>query len=107
MAVFNGTSGADTFTAAAGTNRYDAFGGNDTINFNFKLTDATITFSGREVIVDTPSSHTVLTGFQTYKFTDGTVQENDGNALVADLFYYAQNHDVWAAGLDAETHYNT
>src|SRR5215204_5973163 len=100
MAVFSGTSADNVFTIAAGNNRYDALGGNDTAIFSFKLTDATITYSsGNEVIVDTTTSHTVLTGFQKYQFTDGTVDESDGSPLVSDLFYYAQNHDVWAAGL--------
>src|SRR5262249_48231352 len=82
-------------------------GGIDTINFNFKLTDATVTYSGNQVIIDGPASHTVLTGFEIYKFTDGTVNDNDGDALVDDLFYYAQNHDVWLAGADADAHYHT
>ena len=98
MAVFTGNSGNNVFTVAAGTNRYDGLTGHDTIIFNFALTDATITFSGTEVTVDTATSHTVLTGFQTYQFTDGTVEENDGNPLVSDLFYYAQNHDVARQG---------
>jgi len=105
MAVFTGTSGNDVFTAAAGSNRYEGLAGTDKIIFNFALTDATITFSGTEVIVDTATSHTVLTGFQTYQFSDGTVEENDGNPLVSDLFYYAQNHDVWLAKADADAHY--
>ena len=49
----------------------------------------------------------MLTGFQNYVFTDGTVENNDGNPLVDDLFYYSRNHDVWNAHVDAETHYNT
>jgi VCBS repeat-containing protein len=105
MAVYTGTSGNDVFTVAAGTNRYEGRAGADKIIFSFALTDATITFSGTEVTVDTATSHTVLTGFQTYQFTDGTIEENDGKPLVADLFYYAQNHDVWLAKLDADDHY--
>src|SRR5262249_19704064 len=87
------------------SNRYDGLGGNDTISFNFKLTDATFTWIGNQVIVDTSTSHTVLTGFQKYVFTDGTVDENDGNALVDDLFYYATYHDLWAVHADADAHY--
>ena len=105
MAVFTGTSENNVFTAAAGTNRYEGLTGNDKIIFDFALTDAMITFFGTEVTVDTATSHTVLTGFQTYQFTDGTVEENDGNPLVSDLFYYAQNPDVWLAKADADAHY--
>ena len=39
-------------------------------------------------------------------FTDGTVNNNDGNPLVDDLFYYSRNHDVWNAHVDADQHYN-
>src|SRR3954451_17251799 len=105
MAVFTGTSSNDVISAAAGSNRYNGLGGSDTISFNFKLTDATVSYSGNEVIIDAAGYHTVLTGFQVYQFTDGTVSENDDNPLVADLYYYSQNHDVWSAHLDADAHY--
>ena len=105
MAVFTGTFAGDIFTVAAGDNRYDALGGNDIAVFDFRLTDAVVSYAGNQVIVDTATSHTVLTGFQTYRFTDGTVEENDGAPLVADLFYYANNHDVWRAHVDADAHY--
>ena len=102
-----GTPGHDTFAALPGNERIDALGGIDTIIFDFRLTEATISFSGNQVIVDGPSgSHTVLTGFEIYKFTDGTVNNNDGDALVDDLFYYSRNHDVWNANLDADQHYH-
>jgi Matrixin len=81
--------------------------GNDKFSFNFKLTDATVSFSGNHVIVDGPSgSHTVLTGVDTFVFTDGIVNENDGDPLVDDLFYYSHNHDVWNAHVDADQHYH-
>ena len=81
--------------------------GNDKFSFNFKLTDATVSFSGNHVIVDGPSgSHTVLTGVDTFVFTDGTVNDNDGDPLVDDLFYYSHNHDVWNAHVDADQHYH-
>ena len=44
------------------------------------------------MIVDGPSgSHTVLTSVETFVFTDGTVNNNDGDPLVDDLFYYSHN----------------
>jgi hypothetical protein len=100
-----GSSGDDVFTAAAGNERIDAGSGIDTVAFNFKLTDATISFAGNQVIVDGPTGHTVLTGFEIYKFTDGTVNETDGNPLVDHLFYDSRYHDVWAAQVDPAAHY--
>src|SRR3982751_2281298 len=97
MAVFPGSSADDDFTAATGTNQYDGLGGNDTIRFNFRLVDATVSYSGNQITVDAAGYHEVLTGFETYVFTDGTVNNGDGNPLVDDLYYYSHNHDVWTA----------
>ena len=103
-----GTPNDDSFTALPGNERIDALGSIDTITFGFRLVDATVTYAGNKVIIDGPGgSHTVLTGFETYVFTDGTVNNNDGNWLVDDLFYYSQYHDVWNAGVDADEHYDT
>jgi hypothetical protein len=103
-----GTPDDDAFDAPPGKVRIDALGGfGDTITFNFRLTDATVRYVGNIVIIDGPSSHTVLTGFERYVFTDGTVDNNDGSPLVDDLFYYSKYHDVWNAHADADAHYNS
>jgi hypothetical protein len=102
---FTGTPGDDSYTALPGVESIDAIGGTDTVTFGFKLTDATVSWIGNTVVVDTATSHTVLSGFEVFKFTDGAVNNNDGNVLVDDLFYYSQNHDVWNAHVDADTHY--
>lgn len=95
-----------TPTAGTGNQSFTGGPGIDTISFNFKLTDATVSYVENQVIVDGPGSHTSLTGYEVFKFTDGTVTENDGDPLVDDLFYYSQNHDVWLAGADADAHYH-
>jgi serralysin len=100
-----GTSGDDSFTAPAGNARIDGLGGVDTVTFNFKLTEAAVTYRGSQVIIDSAGSHTVLTGFERYVFADGTVDNVDGDRMVDDLFYYSQYHDVWSAGVDAGEHY--
>ena len=43
-----GTPGDDGFTALPGNERIDAGGGNDTVTFDFKLTDATVTWSRQQ-----------------------------------------------------------
>ena len=100
-----GTPGEDFFTALGGPERIDALGGIDTITFNFRLVDATVSYVGNTVVIDGPSTHAVLTGFETYVFTDGTVNNNDGNWLVDDLFYYSTYHDVWNAHASADQHF--
>ena len=47
----------------------------------------------------------MLTGFEVFKFTDGTVNNNDAIRLVDDLFYYSKYHDVWNAHVDADAHF--
>ncbi len=102
--IFDTSQPAATLTVP---HEFNGGPGNDTFSFNFNFTDATVSFSGNHVIVDGPSgSHTVLTGVETYVFTDGTVNNNDGNPLVDDLFYYSHNRDVWNAHVDADQHYH-
>jgi autotransporter-associated beta strand protein len=105
-AITSGTPGADSFTAPADAHRFNGLGGTDTVTFDFRLVDATVTYAGNRIIVDSGASHTVLTGIERFVFTDGTVDNDDGDWLVDDLFYYAQNHDVWSAHVDADAHYH-
>ena len=92
-----GTPGDDNFVALRQPGDRCAGLGNDTITFDFRLVDATVTYAGNSVHHRSAASHTVLSGFETYVFTDGTVNNKDADVLVDDLFYYAQNHDVWNA----------
>ena len=101
----NGTSAADAFTAPAGNSTFNGLGGVDTIIFDFKLTDATFTWIGNELIVETATSRTVLTGFEVFQFKDGTVHNDDSDPLVDDLYYYVNSPDVWSAHADADAHY--
>jgi autotransporter-associated beta strand protein len=104
--LLTGTQGNDDFDGLPGNVRIDALGGLDTITFDFALVDATVSYAGNTVVIDGPSSHTVLTGFETFVFTDGTVENDDGNLLIDDLFYSSQYHDVWNAHADADSHYD-
>jgi autotransporter-associated beta strand protein len=103
-----GTDGDDSFTAPSGNSSFTGRGGTDSITFDFRLVDATISYSGNQIIVDGPGglTHAVLNGIEIFKFTDGTVNDADGSPLVDDLFYYATYHDVWNAHADADAHFN-
>ena len=103
-----GTDGDDSFTAPAGDSIFIGKSGTDTITFGFRLVDATVTYSGNQIIIDGPngSSHTVVSGIEVFNFADGAVNTRDGNPLIDDLFYYAHNRDVWTAHIDADTHFN-
>lgn len=95
--LLRGTPGDDMFESLPGGGRIDAGAGNDTITFNFRLVDATVTYKDNKVIVDGPSSHMELTGFEKFVFTDGAADNTQGSRLIDDLYYYAHNHDVWNA----------
>jgi Bacterial Ig domain len=103
----NGTAGNDSFNVPNGNSAFNGFDGIDTVTFGFKLVDATVSYVGNQVIIDSASSHTVLTGFETFTFTDGTVNNADGDRLVDDLFYYSSYHDVWNAHADADVHFHS
>jgi hypothetical protein len=103
--ILTGGPGPDVFDAPVGNAGINAFSGIDTVNFNFRLVDATVSYDGGTVIIDTATSHTELTGAERYVFTDGMVEENDGNPLVDDLYYYSHYHDVWTSGADADAHF--
>ena len=101
-----GTSGDDSFVGT-GNKQIDAGLGTDTITFNFRLVDATVTYLGNKIVIDGPSTHAVLSGFEVFNFTDGTVNNKDADPLVDDLFYYAKYHDVWTAHVDADAHFHS
>ena len=107
LPVVTGTSGDDSYDQPANDTRIDAGGGIDTITFHFKLTQAQLFYVNNTVVVYGPDgSHNQLSGFEIYKFTDGTVNNNDADPLVDDLYYYAANHDVWNAHADADAHFH-
>ena len=106
-AVIAGTPGPDSFTVPSGDALIDARTGVDTLTFDFRLVDATVRHEGNKIVIDGPNSHTVVTGAERFVFRDGTVDNNDGNPLVDDLFYYSKYHDVWNAHADADAHYDT
>jgi uncharacterized delta-60 repeat protein len=63
-----GTPGNDSYTAVSGKERIDAGAGHDIVTFNFNLTAATFSFAGSDIIVDTASSHTIMSGVEEFHF---------------------------------------
>ncbi|WP_407531067.1 M10 family metallopeptidase C-terminal domain-containing protein [Methylobacterium oryzisoli] len=83
----------------------------DVATFHFRFADAMVSYDAAgQVSIDGPDgSHAVLAPGQVgvYRFQDGIIDTTHVGAreLVDDLYYYAQNKDVWTAGLDAAAHY--
>ncbi|GJD44005.1 hypothetical protein AFCDBAGC_1867 [Methylobacterium cerastii] len=100
--------GNDTLFAGAGTSILDGGAGDDTVVLPYTLTQASLSYdaAGRTILDGPNGAHDVLSGFEHYRFTDGTVNEHASSALVDDLFYYAHNNDVWNVRVDATAHYN-
>ncbi|MER2265968.1 Ig-like domain-containing protein, partial [Methylobacterium oxalidis] len=75
-------------------------------SFGFAFTDAKVSLDGESLILVAPDGvvHDV-TGIDTLRFTDGTIQNNDNYRAVDDIYYYAKNLDVWRAGIDADDHF--
>jgi len=75
-------------------------------SFNYAFSNAVVEYrSGAAWLTGPDGKAMEVTGAATLKFTDGTIQENDGKPLVDDLFYFAKNLDVWKAHMDAGAHY--
>ena len=120
--TINGTGGNDTFNGTAEAESYNGDAGNDTVNggfgsdllnggagddtavFNHNLTQTTIGFANG-IVLTGPNGHDVLLNFEHYRFTDGTVDANDGSALVDDLYYVIRYADIWNAHVDPDGHF--
>ncbi|SFG49332.1 Ig-like domain-containing protein [Methylobacterium gossipiicola] len=77
-------------------------------SFGFAFTEARVEVLGETLVLTGPDGqHHDLNGIGTLRFTDGTIQQNDGHGVVDDAWYLSHNLDVWRAGVDADTHYAT
>ncbi|WP_425324427.1 ExeM/NucH family extracellular endonuclease [Methylobacterium frigidaeris] len=109
--IITGGAGNDTITNSPGNDvllggrNADGSTGTDTLVFNSRLADTTVTRDGAATLIIGPEGQDRVTGFERYQFTDATVVTGDGTPLVDDLFYLAANKDVLAAGQDADAHY--
>ncbi|WP_375459900.1 cadherin-like domain-containing protein, partial [uncultured Enterovirga sp.] len=81
--------------------------GHDTVRFSANFNAYAFSFVGRDIVVTGPEGSDTLSSFERFAFSDGTIDRKDSSLLVDDLFYYAQNRDVWDdGGFDAKVHYN-
>ncbi|TXN25574.1 glycoside hydrolase family 16 protein [Methylobacterium sp. WL119] len=77
-----------------------------TISLPIALTDASFDFSrGHTAIKFADGTIMDLTDATKISFSDGIIQKNDGLPLVDDLYYAANNFDVWRTHTDLDAHY--
>ncbi|WP_336486782.1 alpha/beta fold hydrolase [Methylobacterium nigriterrae] len=105
--ILLGKGGDDLFEVASGRNRIDGGTGVDTAKFNVAFKDASFAFTPKSVTVSTAAGTTTLTGVEHFTFSDRSFGAPDDTPLVDELFYFGSNGDVFAAGVDAATHYAT
>jgi Ca2+-binding RTX toxin-like protein len=96
-----------TLEGGAGDDTLIGGAGEDTAVFNVDFDTVDVVFEGGKVFIVSAEGHDEVKGIENFQFTDGTIHLNDGSPLVNDLFYYANNKDVWDAGTDADAHYNS
>ena len=103
--TLNGLAGNDFVIAAGGNDFANGGSGTDTVRFAGNLSDYTFTFAENLLVVGGPEGHDIFANFERFAFRDGTIEVSPGDSLVDELYYYASNPDVWAAGVDAAEHY--
>jgi Ca2+-binding RTX toxin-like protein len=107
--VLNGGAGDDSLVGGGDNDTLIGGAGDDTAEFNVDLGSVKSFFQGGTLFIESAEGRDALTGIEHIVFLDGKIDVGavlDGNPLVDDLFYLGQNKDVWAAGIDADTHYN-
>ncbi len=101
-----GNAADNRLAGGGGVNILDGQGGFDTAVISAALTEVSYSFDGRYLSFERPDEKGDLAiRIEAFAFTDGTVIRDDGFALLDDLYYYTENHDIWRAGADAEAHY--
>ncbi len=118
-----GTAGNDTLTGTAGNDRISGLAGNDTITgslgndvlrggagidtlvYNASFANLQVgQLRGQTTVTGQEGTDTV-SGFERVVFSDAAITLDDGSPLVDDLFYLANNPDVFRSGRDADAHY--
>jgi hypothetical protein len=102
-----GDNGDNVLVGTGENDLIKGLGGNDTAVFNVDFNTVKVVFEGNKIFIESAEGRDEVSGIENFQFTDGTIHLDDGNPLVNDLFYFANNKDVWDAGIDAEAHYNT
>ncbi|MCJ2112984.1 hypothetical protein MKK64_17525 [Methylobacterium sp. E-025] len=98
-------SGASPNTAAA----YLKYFTNQSagMNFDFFFSNARFDFSqGLSSMIAPDGTVNDLSNVHQINFTDGSIIKSTVYSLVNDIFYLANNKDIWNAHVDANVHYN-
>ncbi|TCT07489.1 S8 family peptidase [Aquabacter spiritensis] len=101
-----GDAYATTFFSGRGINTVDGGAGTDTLWVLKGVSDYVQAGYGDKTVLFSGASQDTLAGIETLKFADGSLTLGT-DPLVNEVFYAAHNADVFAAGVDIDTHYAT
>jgi Ca2+-binding RTX toxin-like protein len=105
--ALDGGEGDDTLDGGAGDDQLDGGTGDDTAVFGGNLSSFGPQDFGNSIYVAGAEGRDTLFGMERLRFADGTIHANDGDALFDTIFYMRNSPDVFHAGLDARSHYNS
>jgi hypothetical protein len=105
--TLNGGGGNDTFTSGFANDTINGGGGDDTAVFSHSLGEYSVQDLGTRMLISGPDGSDTLTGIEHLRFSNGTVNVNDGNTLFDTLYYMRNNLDVFEAGVNALDHYKS
>jgi len=106
--IVRGNAADNVITGGLGDDTLDGRAGHDTAIYHVTLAEQSGTWrmEGGAYVLSGAEGTDTLRGFEAFSFADGTIRLDDTNLLVDDLVYAITNPDVWAAGMDAEAHYD-
>jgi serralysin len=102
-----GDGGNNTLTSTRADETIDGLGGDDTAVFSGNLSSYTLQDLGNKITISGPDGSDTLFSIEHLQFADGTIHANDGSALFDTIFYLRNNLDVFHAGVNALSHFNT
>lgn len=102
--VIDGGGGNDTLEGGSGADTLIGGAGNDLAVFGGTFSQVSIVFRGNSIVVNGPDGYDTLIGVERFQFGAVTIDRDAADGL-DNLYYYAMNPDVLAAGIDADAHF--
>jgi hypothetical protein len=102
-----GDGGNNTLTSTPENDTINGLGGDDTAVFSGALGSYLLKDFGNKITVSGPDGNDTLLSIEHLRFADGTINANDGSGLFDTILYDRNNLDVFHAGVNALSHYNT
>ena len=102
-----GGGGNDLLDGGAGNDSIDGGPGDDTAVFTGNLLSYALADLGVRVTISGPDGNDTLVSVEHLRFADGTIHLDDGSTLFDTAFYDRTYLDVFHAGVDARSHYNS